>query len=475
MKGVKIPVTVLTGFLGSGKTTLLNRILTEKHGKRIAVIENEFGEVGVDHELVIGAQEEIFETSNGCICCTVRGDLIRVLGQLMKRRDRFDYVIVETTGLADPGPVAQTFFVDEDLQEAFELDAIVTLVDARHLSHQLTSESIVEDQIGFADVLLLNKADLVSDAELARLERELRAMNGTAKLVRTEHAVLPLEQVLDIGAFDLDRALARDEAFLEPPRPYEWAGVYTLPAGRHALHLGQGEHEGHTHDHGHAHAHEHEHEHEHDHSHDHAHGHSHGAPDKVRLIVLPTRGGDMASLEAQLDAASAAFEGEVSRVPPGSELAPGKLYELDVGTLNEFLINAPTSGYWTLFCEHAPAEFGLHIHALAPTLQREFGSHHHDHDISSVGIQDPRALDPRKLNDWLGYLLQSRGADLLRMKGVLNLRGEPRRYVFHGVHMTFDGRLEQPWTTAERINRLVFIGRKLDRHELEAGFESCVA
>jgi G3E family GTPase len=166
----RIPVTVLTGFLGAGKTTLINRILSENHGKRIAVIENEFGEVGVDHELVIGADEEIFETSNGCICCTVRGDLIRILGQLRKRRHRFDAVLIETTGLADPGPVAQTFFIDEELKEHYALDAIVTLVDARHIDQELKDSAVSLEQIAFADVVLLNKIDLMERAALERIE-----------------------------------------------------------------------------------------------------------------------------------------------------------------------------------------------------------------------------------------------------------------------------------------------------------------
>ena len=212
----QIPVTVLTGYLGAGKTTLLNRILSENHGKKIAVIENEFGEVGVDHQIVIGAEEEIFETANGCICCTVRGDLIRILGQLVKRRDKFDYVIVETTGLADPGPVAQTFFIDDELREHFQLDAIITLVDAKHSERHLDEVRAASEQIAFADVVLLNKTDLVSPAELAGVEAVIRAVNPYAEIHRTERSAIGLERILDRGVFDLQRTLRLDPTFLEP-------------------------------------------------------------------------------------------------------------------------------------------------------------------------------------------------------------------------------------------------------------------
>ena len=238
----KIPVTVLTGYLGAGKTTLLNRILSEPHGKRYAVIVNEFGEIGIDNDLVVGADEEVFEMNNGCICCTVRGDLIRIMEGLMKRKGRFDAIIVETTGLADPAPVAQTFFVDQDVQDAARLDAIVTVADAKWLSARLKDAPEAKNQIAFADVILLNKTDLVSAEELAEVEGRIRGINPYAVLHKTTRSQVPLDAVLGRNAFDLDRILAIEPAFLEVDE----------------------------HNHDHAHGHEHAHS---DHAHsDHGHG-----------------------------------------------------------------------------------------------------------------------------------------------------------------------------------------------------------
>jgi len=210
----QVPVTVLTGYLGAGKTTLLNRILSENHGRRYAVVINEFGELGVDNDLIVDADEEVFEMNNGCVCCTVRGDLIRIIGGLMKRRGKFDGIIIETTGLANPAPVAQTFFVDEEARTKTRLDAIVTVVDAKHLPRRLADSHEAEDQIAFADVIVLNKTDLVSPEELEDVERRIRAVNRFAQIHRTERAALPLAEVLHRGAFDLDRVLEREPTFL---------------------------------------------------------------------------------------------------------------------------------------------------------------------------------------------------------------------------------------------------------------------
>ena len=241
----KIPVTVLTGYLGAGKTTLLNRILSEPHGKKYAVIVNEFGEIGIDNDLVVGADEEVFEMNNGCICCTVRGDLVRILDGLMRRKGKFDAIIVETTGLADPAPVAQTFFIDENVGRRTKLDAVVTVADAKWLNDRLKDAPEAKNQIAFADVILINKTDLVSPGQLSEVEARIRAINPYAKVHKTERAKIALDEVLGRNAFDLDRILDIEPEFLEG--------------------------DGHDHDH-----HHHDHGHGHDHHHDHDHAHSGG-------------------------------------------------------------------------------------------------------------------------------------------------------------------------------------------------------
>jgi G3E family GTPase len=210
----QVPVTVLTGYLGAGKTTLLNRILTENHGRRYAVVINEFGELGVDNDLVVDTDEEVFEMNNGCICCTVRGDLIRIVGGLMKRSGTFDGIIIETTGLANPAPVAQTFFVDEGVRDRARLDAIVTVVDAKHLPQRLEDSHEAAEQIAFADVIVLNKTDLVSPEELAAVEARIRAINRFATIHKAERGQVPIAELLNQGAFDLQRVLEREPAFL---------------------------------------------------------------------------------------------------------------------------------------------------------------------------------------------------------------------------------------------------------------------
>jgi len=353
------PVTVLTGYLGAGKTTLLNRILTEDHGHRYAVIVNEFGEIGIDNDLIVGADEEIFEMNNGCVCCTVRGDLIRIIQGLIKRqsakgRGGFDAIIIETTGLADPGPVAQTFFVDDDVKAKTRLDSVTTVVDAKHVLLRLSDSREAREQIAFADQIVLNKTDLVSEADLRMVEARLRRINPLAPIHRAQRSNVPLDAILGRGGFDLDRITSLEPDFLNP---------------------GHGE-PGHVHD-------EHcGHDHDHDHHH-HGHGHEH------------------------------------------------------------------------------------HHH---------HDEHVHDDDIKGVSLRMDRPIDGTKVTKWLNDLLADRGPDILRAKGILNVKGEEKRLVFQAVHMILEGDLQRPWREGEdRTSRMVFIGRDLDESALRSGFEACAA
>jgi G3E family GTPase len=342
----RTPVTVLTGYLGAGKTTLLNRILTEDHGKRYAVIVNEFGEIGIDNDLVVGADEEVFEMNNGCVCCTVRGDLIRVVQGLVKRQTRagagFDAIIIETTGLADPGPVAQTFFVDDDVKAKTRLDSVTTVVDAKHILLRLSDSREAREQIAFADQIVLNKTDLVSADDLKMIEARLHRLNPLAPIHRAERSNVALEAILGRGGFDLDRILDLEPEFLNP-----------------------------------------------------AHG------------------------------------------------EPGHVHDED--------------------CDH---DHDHHHHAEA----------RHDDDIKGVALRLDRPVDSIKVTRWLNELLAAQGPDILRAKGILDVKGEDRRLVFQAVHMILEGDLQREWRDADdRYSRMVFIGRNLDEAALKAGFEACAA
>jgi G3E family GTPase len=442
----RIPVTIVTGFLGSGKTTLINRILHDNHGKRIAIIENEFGEVGVDNDLVIGAEEEIFEMSNGCICCSIRGDLIRILSSLMARRNQFDYILIETTGLANPGSVVQTFFIDEILRQVIEIDAVVTVVDDKFIEVHIDGNNKAKEQIAFADVILLNKTDLADAATLDRLEDRLRRMNATAAIYRTVNAAIDKDQVLNQGGFKLERALSVDPDFLQPAYPFKWAGMYFFRAGTYEWHFKPG-------------------------------------PNAFfKIALIPLIGEPDEVPELAINAADVLFSEAEHLVHPGTAFDPVlTLRRLRVGkTESVFMLRIRHTGCYALASEYHPDEFEARIYdgtqPIEPSAVKEF-KHRHEHDdtVTSVGITLAGDLKLEKLQGWLQLLLMTQGQDLFRIKGVLSIKDHDKRFIFQGVHMLFEEKFDQTWGKEERRNNLVFIGRNLNRDFLNTGFKACLA
>lgn len=444
----KIPVTVLTGFLGSGKTTLLNRILSEDHGLRIAVIENEFGEIGIDQDLVITANEEIMEMNNGCICCSVRGDLIRILGQLSEREVGFDRIIIETTGMADPGPVAQTFFVDKAVSERYVLDGIITLIDAKHVQRHLDDHTDeVLAQIAFADRLVLNKLDLVEEDALAGLTRQLKGINPMAELCLAKMADTPIAPLLDIGGFDLKRAVEMKPNFLEPEYPFEWAGTWSLASGRYSLQL------------------------------------SNGPDPDMALLMTPI---ETVSEEALLGLAENVFvEFSKKSLPLKSGEMLGSFQQCHTLLLNgdqsyrfPFDVAAPA----TIACvsQHTPEEFDMKLldetgKPLPPEAQHFFNAEHtHNNLISSVSVELPGFVDIAKISAWFDAFRMIKGVDIFRMKGVLAVAGLPHRVLFQGVHMTFDNKPGKSWGDEAPVSRLVFIGIDLDEQFIRRSIADCL-
>ncbi len=442
----KIPVTIITGFLGSGKTTLLNYILKESHGKRIAVIENEFGEIGIDNEIVINADEEIFEMNNGCICCTVRGDLIRILNKLIKRKEKFDYIIVETTGLADPSPVTQTFFVDNEIQDNFRLDCILTVVDAKHIWNHIEDSNECIEQIAFADVTLINKTDLVDEQSLKKIESKVRSMNSMTKIYRTKDSIIDIGKILNVKAFDLDSKIERNPEFLNEELPFEYTGIYHLEKGDYSIKLNE------CHD------------------------------EFIDIALLEGKNIDDKENEYLKKKSIIVFSEITAPISRETKIEPkDKLYRLQLSKSLNYNISIENTGHYYLFTQHLPEEFNTKLfdskdNEIQPLKEyRYVSSHEHDNCVTSVGIDSVSDVNFEKFNSWISKLLQEQGTDIFRMKGIISIKNKDERFLFQGVHMLFNGEPDRMWKKDEiRRNQLVFIGRNLNRKELEEGFNLCL-
>lgn len=384
--------------------------------------------------------------NNGCICCTVRGDLIRIMGSLMKRRDQFDHILIETTGLADPGPVVQTFFVDEDMKERLCVNAVVTVVDAKHIWEHIDEADESREQIAFADVILLNKCDLVTPVDLDRLEARLKGMNGVARIYRTTNAEIEISKVLEVGGFNLEHAIGVDPKFLEPEYPFEWGGIFQLPAGTAALVASRN-------------------------------------PDpSMKLVFVRVEARTEGFLARAREQAVRLFSAlEVDRAAPGSVIVcDGRLQEMELGEGEMcWPLRVAEAGFYAVFTEHYPDELDMRVlvdgcEVLALPTAAYKPDHEHDEEITSVGLEEAADCDGKLLNTWLSALLRDKGTDIFRMKGVFSVKGNPNRVIFQGVHMLLDVQDGGPWGERPRKNSLVFIGRNLDRDELTSSFRACL-
>ena len=376
----------------------------------------------------------------------------------MKRRDKFDYVLVETTGLADPGPVAQTFFMDDEIRDEFSLDGIVTLVDAAHIEQQLGRSDESSEQVAFADVLVLNKTDLVSDESLDNLESRLRDMNRMARVIRSKQADVSIDTVLNLSAFDLDQVLQRRPTFLEPEYPFEWTGVFSLEEGRHELTLEEG-------------------------------------PDPtMSLVLLSDQGKDETALNTGAESCVRLYAEQEQPMNPGETVPVGKHVSLQLqseGT-KSFFIDVDKKRDIGLFTQHTAEEFNMkltkvnnaptdeinndqNISVISPIAERTWvAEHEHDDEVGSFAIERVGDVDPEKLNRWLSRLLSEKGVDIFRTKGFISYAGESKRIVFQGVHMLFTAQPDKEWGSEPRRNQLVFIGRNLDEKEMIREFDKCL-